>query len=490
MLKNTLFLSDVALLGVSALAAFAFRHGTLVTTLDRPGLGLYLTFSLFSGFIVLLTTRTSHKFWRYFSLSDVFRIVAVTGLVILISWSMTFLVNRTELIPRSVPIIHWLFSIILLCSARIFARLVFTPRAFRKGQKSTHIHDHRHILLVGLTDIAELYIRCADRIGGGKISIAGILDENPSLKGRFLKSAEVIGNPKDVISIINRLSVHGIDVDEIVVTTAFCHLSESSRNALRDFEVRTNSSLCLFEDRLGFGVSDSANSSSNAFDSADILHFGRKLSIYSVVKRAIDFFGALTLLVSLSPLIILSIMAVLIDVGAPVYFWQFRPGWGGKPFRILKFRTMRGAHDIDGNRIPDSDRSSTIGETLRLFRIDELPQLLNILRGDMSFVGPRPLLPIDQPEFLTSRLSVRPGLTGWAQVNGGRGISKEDKAALDVWYVENVSLLLDIEILFRTIMVLIRGEKMPRYDTLKAARDSLHIYRRSIEKSGTLHQAN
>jgi lipopolysaccharide/colanic/teichoic acid biosynthesis glycosyltransferase len=121
---------------------------------------------------------------------------------------------------------------------------------------------------------------------------------------------------------------------------------------------------------------------------------------------------------------------------------------------------MGGAHDVVGNRLPDELRSSSIGRFLRRSRLDELPQLYNILIGEMSFVGPRPLLPVDQPNGQTSRLLVRPGLTGWAQVNGGRDISPEEKAGLDLWYLENASFRLDIKILWRTLGMMIFGERL------------------------------
>src|SRR5262249_59033453 len=120
---------------------------------------------------------------------------------------------------------------------------------------------------------------------------------------------------------------------------------------------------------------------------------------------------------------------------------------------------MAAAHDVDGTRIADSERSSIIGRLLRRTRFDELPQLYNVLIGEMSFVGPRPLLPHDQPEGDTTRLLVRPGITGWAQDNGGRHISAADKSALDVWYLKNASLWLDVKILLQTVAMLIAGER-------------------------------
>jgi lipopolysaccharide/colanic/teichoic acid biosynthesis glycosyltransferase len=180
------------------------------------------------------------------------------------------------------------------------------------------------------------------------------------------------------------------------------------------------------------------------------------------MKRVIDIAGAICITLALAPVSVLVVVLVAIDVGFPLVFWQLRPGRHGRRFKLFKFRTMRPAHDADGSRVPDPLRSSSIGNFLRRSRLDELPQLYNILLGEMSFVGPRPLLPVDQPQWQHSRLVVRPGLTGWAQVNGGRDISPEDKAALDIWYIVNASLSLDIVILLRTLVMLVLGERVDR----------------------------
>jgi lipopolysaccharide/colanic/teichoic acid biosynthesis glycosyltransferase len=151
---------------------------------------------------------------------------------------------------------------------------------------------------------------------------------------------------------------------------------------------------------------------------------------------------------------------VVLDVGWPVVFWQQRPGLGGRQFRLYKLRTMVAAHDAEGRAVPERLRASRIGRALRRLRIDELPQVLNILVGEMSFIGPRPLLPADQSAAYAARLLVRPGLTGWAQVKAGRKVSPADKAALDVWYVKNASLTLDLAILVQTARMVIIGERI------------------------------
>ena len=178
------------------------------------------------------------------------------------------------------------------------------------------------------------------------------------------------------------------------------------------------------------------------------------------MKRGLDAVAALTVLVLLSPILFFVALAVAASIGSPVVFWQRRPGRRGRPFHLYKFRTMRSAHDPERKCLQDTHRTSKVGKFMRRTRLDELPQLINILRGDMSFVGPRPLLPRDQPQACGARLLVLPGLTGWAQVVGGRDIAPDDKAALDVWYVRNASLLLDLGIMARTVPIILFGERI------------------------------
>lgn len=174
----------------------------------------------------------------------------------------------------------------------------------------------------------------------------------------------------------------------------------------------------------------------------------------SVMKRAFDLIVALIVLLTLWPAIILVALFIRIKLGSPVLFKQVRPGLNGRPFNMLKFRSMLDASDKDGNPLPDEQRLTRFGRILRSTSLDELPGLINVLKGDMSLVGPRPLLmeylPLYSPEQ-ERRHDVRPGITGWAQVNGRNAISWEDKFKLDVWYVENRSMWLDIRILFLTV---------------------------------------
>jgi lipopolysaccharide/colanic/teichoic acid biosynthesis glycosyltransferase len=171
----------------------------------------------------------------------------------------------------------------------------------------------------------------------------------------------------------------------------------------------------------------------------------------------IDIVGSLGLMLLLLPIFAVATLLVLIDVGSPVLFWQERTGWRARPFLIYKYRTLRAPFSSEGLPAVGDRQPSAIGRFLRTTRIDELPQLINVLLGDMSLVGPRPLLPEDQPSNTALRLSVRPGITGWAQINGAKLVAKEDKETFDEWYVRNASPWVDTKIALLTLRVLGRN---------------------------------
>lgn len=171
-------------------------------------------------------------------------------------------------------------------------------------------------------------------------------------------------------------------------------------------------------------------------------------------KRPLDFLLSGLALALLAPLLLWVAVLILIKMGSPVLFTQERPGLGGRPFKIYKFRTMTPARDVDGQSLQDGQRLTALGLLLRKWSVDELPQLFNVFKGDMSLVGPRPLLMAYLPLYnamQARRHEVRPGITGWAQVHGRNAISWSDKFALDVWYVDHRSLWLDVRILWMTV---------------------------------------
>lgn len=186
-------------------------------------------------------------------------------------------------------------------------------------------------------------------------------------------------------------------------------------------------------------------------------------------KRFFDVAASLLLLILLAPLFLLIAMLVRMKLGYPVFFRQTRPGLNGAPFEMIKFRTMLEARDDEGNDLPNAQRMTTFGNLLRSTSLDELPELWNVIKGDMSLVGPRPLLMAYLPLYSTEqfrRHEVRPGVTGWAQVNGRNAISWEEKFKLDVWYVDNRTFTLDLKILFLTV------KKVFKRDGINATADT------------------
>ncbi len=179
------------------------------------------------------------------------------------------------------------------------------------------------------------------------------------------------------------------------------------------------------------------------------------------MKRVLDFTLAILTLIVLSPILIFIAALIRLGMGKPIFFSQVRPGFQGRPFKIYKFKTMTTERDGQRNPLRDAERLTPLGVLLRRMSLDELPEIINVIKGDMSIVGPRPLLVqyLDRytPEQ-ARRHEVKPGITGWAQVNGRNAITWEEKFKYDVWYVDNLNLWLDIKIIFMTIINVIKGE--------------------------------
>jgi sugar transferase EpsL len=191
-----------------------------------------------------------------------------------------------------------------------------------------------------------------------------------------------------------------------------------------------------------------------------------------MTKRALDLIGVTVLLVLLSPVMAVVALLVQARMGPPVLFRQLRPGRDGRPFVVLKFRTMIDQRDANGDLLPDEARLTGIGRVLRRTSLDELPELVNVLKGEMSLVGPRPLLMEYLPRYTTEQMrrhEVRPGLTGWAQVNGRNALSWDEKFALDVWYVDHRSVRLDLRILGRTLAEVFGGRGIAAPDRFQGS---------------------
>ena len=441
----------------------------------------YSGFTFVAGAVVFGALRPHKTLYRYTSLFDLLRISAAVTLTIFLALSLSFLTSRLEGVARSIPVIQWLILIAILIWIRVLARMwsEFQRRSnVVRGSPTTE-----HVLVIGVSHLTELYLESLAVYAPRRLEVVGILSEHRELRGRLLRNQMVLGAPEKLASVLEQLELHGVEVARIAVIEPVERLSRSARNAILAVEQTSDIKIDWLPERLGLteesskdrtgqvgpaaGTKFRKNSSPFSVESGT---FGR----YGYVKRAADIILAAVLVIALAPLIGFVGLVVVADVGLPIVFWQKRPGRFGCTFKLYKFRTMRAPHDGEGKRIPDEYRSTGIGRVLRRMRLDELPQLYNILIGEMSFVGPRPLLPWDQPINVISRLSVRPGLTGLAQVHGDRDMPPNDKNALDIWYIKNASPWLDLKIAVRTGLVLVRGERLD-VKMLQRVREALKL---------------
>jgi lipopolysaccharide/colanic/teichoic acid biosynthesis glycosyltransferase len=475
---------DICLAGAATIMAFVVRDNFIVSDSRLWAVLPYLGLTLAVSILTIALFGLDRSVWRFSSFVDALYVVAASATIVITTVTFAFALNRLDGVPRSIPVIQFLLMTAFLMAPRAYMRLRHATRPSRMLQFSPSKHPstgQSSALIVGLNRLTELYLKSAREFGSGGMQVAGILGRNDRHTGRLMLRVPVLGTPEEVSEVVQTLKVHGVEIDRIIVTLPWSGLSRAAQSALRQIETSSGIRVQQLPEELGFLPSagrtpqhpDIQSVLADDLPHVDIQadHLEELLGIspqerealgqrfYWTVKRGFDVLGSLFLIALLAPVMAIAALLVMLDVGGPVLFWQQRPGLAGRPFRIYKLRTMRAAHDEQGNVVPENERTSLIGDFLRRTRLDELPQLFQILNGDMSFVGPRPLLPDDQPAVPTARLLVRPGLTGWAQVSGGRQISIEDKAALDLWYVRHASLWLDLRILGRTALMLFFGER-------------------------------
>jgi lipopolysaccharide/colanic/teichoic acid biosynthesis glycosyltransferase len=451
---------DFAWVGLSPFLAVFVRENFAPSVEKLQGVIGYALICVVAAAVVIAILQLHQRLWRYTSLVEVLNLMAAASAILVIAISASFVLTRLEGVPRSLPAIQWLLLVAAMVGSRIVVRLWAERRRRRRGRAKEPHRLAENVLIVGLNDLTELYLRSVAEFAPADFVIVGILARELKLRGRKIGFNKVLGTPEQASQIISQLDIHGVSVERLIVVQPFEQFSREAQGVLLMVERSSAIKVEWLVESLGLRRGEASNAS-DGLEAGSHPAENKQISLprYHFVKRAIDVSAAICLLLTLGPVIALVALLVAIDVGVPLVFWQQRPGWQGRPFKLFKFRTMCAGHDTEGNRTPDGLRSSNFGYFLRRSRLDELPQLYNILVGEMSFIGPRPLLPVDQPEGQEMRLMVRPGLTGWAQVNGGRDISPEDKAALDVWYIVHASLWLDIAILLRTLLFVVLGER-------------------------------
>ena len=342
---------------------------------------------------------------------------------------------------------------------------LITARALavlRENKNTVPVHEpdapSEHIIMIGANHLSALYIKLVRSYSPARHRVIAVVDDELSLFGRRVVGVPVVSTVAHIDRTIEEFEVHGICIDRVIVGGDDTLLSQDALEEVRSVCRRHDIELQFVPQLIGLDIFK-ARSKTAAAPAPRKAPVFANLPRYHHVKRFIDFFISGVALIILLPTIAFVSLLALIDVGSPVVFWQQRVGRGGSSFLLYKFRTLHPPFDKHGRPVYEEHRLSWIGQILRTARLDELPQLFNVLVGEMSLIGPRPLLPEDQPANSKLRLLARPGVTGWAQVNGGNLITNDEKGALDEWYVRHASPWLDLRIVGLTLRFAFTGER-------------------------------
>jgi lipopolysaccharide/colanic/teichoic acid biosynthesis glycosyltransferase len=439
--------SDVAWVIVSPALALWLRDADLLSHTWVGASLIYCVVSALFSIVGLFIFRVQDGMARYFSVHDAIDIAKAVVFAEFVTCVILFSLTRLDGIPRSMPLIHGLLLATGLVAGRMFARMMHGEDPAALGYQ----FRRDRIILIGANRLSAFFIELIHSYPPDGQRVIAVLDDRPEMLGRAIGGVKVLGAPGQLEAIVKEFAIHGVYAERAVIAGEEDLLSPE---VMREIQLvcEQNQIDLAFLPRL-IGITEWKHPPlAAAATSSTSMPGGPPFALPSFFwfKRAIDLGGSLALFVLLCPLMMMAALLVLVDVGPPVLFWQQRLGRHRRPFLMYKFRTLRPPFDGNGDPIPDGVRMSAIGRILRASRIDELPQLLNVLIGDMSLIGPRPLLPEDQPANASVRLSVRPGITGWAQVNGGKLVTKERKEKLDEWYVRNASPWTDLRIMFMT----------------------------------------
>ena len=361
-----------------------------------------------------------------------------------------FTFTRLDDVPRSVPIIHFFILTAALIGGRVWRRSTVQRQDLGGAFRIKHARE-QHVILVGVSRLAWFYIRLLDTFAADRRRVVGLIDINRALVGRTMFGQVVLGCPDDAAALIDDFASHGMPITGFVVCDQRPAAVEAYFGMLRELCEARSITLTDLAKELGLD-SESEMLAEPIFTPV--------VSTYLRFRPYLDAAISIFVLAIFLPVLVCVAVGVLLSMGPPVVFWQRRIGRYGFPIFVYKFRSMRNAVDRDGNALANAQRSSRFGEFLRATRLDELPQLWNVARRDMALIGPRPLLPEDQPDRPELRLSTPPGITGWAQIHGGKLVSVKDKNAMDEYYVRNASVLLDLKIVLKTVRTILLGDKM------------------------------
>lgn len=435
--------------------ALWIRGAQVLSPAAWPEAALYCAISFVAALIAFLIFRIRDGMTHLFSVHDAIEVAKAVVLSEFATCLVLFSVTRLDGVPRSTPLIHALILSAGLIMARAIVRMLHQERDPLSAAGET---PTEHIIVIGSNRLSSLYIDFLHAYAPGRHRVIAVLDDNPEMIGRSVAGVRVLGPAQHLLPVVEEFKEHGIRTDRIIVGGDPDSLSKETGADIGRVCNEHDARLDFIPRLIGLSGLQAPVPEARAETRRSIP------SVYSLpryfrVKRYIDLVLVSPLIVVLLPVFVAVAIVVLLDVGSPVFFWQRRIGMNGQKFQIHKFRTLKPAFDWRGQPVPAGERASWIGHLLRKFRLDELPQLLNVLVGDMSLIGPRPLLPRDQPPNPAFRLLVRPGITGWAQVRGGNLLTPLEKNALDEWYIRNASPMLDLRIAGRTLLVMLGGER-------------------------------
>jgi lipopolysaccharide/colanic/teichoic acid biosynthesis glycosyltransferase len=461
-------LTDVFGVLFAAPIALALRDPNLFGYQHNVEAIIYSTIAFAVGGAIIFAFNLGKNVRGLISMNEVQSVVLAALCAVSVTALIVFSFTRLDFVPRTVPLIH----VLVLASLMLTARAIATKRRRRRERRNgVAPAEASHILLIGANQLAWSYLRMLNVLDRGRSDVVAILDDNPKLFGRSILGYPVLAPLTELSRVVHEYGVHGVRIDRVLIAANQRADEPEYWKKLQDDCHASGISVGFLGDILGVELGPS---------SAPVDAPARDARAYAKVKRVFDFCIALALSAVFAPVFAIVSFAVLIDMGWPITFWQKRDGKDGEPFLIYKIRTMHAPFDRRGRFVEESRRTSRVGEFLRRTRLDELPQLWNVLTGTMSFVGPRPLLPADQPSTSKYRLRVRPGLTGWAQIHGGKRVDADDKGLLDDWYVENASLRLDLSIILRTVSIVVLGdERIEAMSASDAARKQDSVRRTS-----------
>ena len=396
-----------------------------------------------------------HRSWRFLVASTIVHAMIFSAFVVSLATVLIFLYDRLVLLPRSVPVLFYSLFFAWILLPRILYGC-WRSRCRRNGGPSVRRHE-RPLLLAGGGPLTALLADWLARDPGPRPWYpVGILDEDLAV-GRRLGTVPVLGRIADFRRVLGFLRARGEKPERILIAR---RAEELPREALRSLQKAAYAEgiPVTFLDRL----LEMGTVVAREDVSPETCTVAYPVSSWLAVRGPLDVLAAVMGLLLLAPLLLTAAVLVLVTKGRPVLFVQVRPGRNGERLRIFKLRTMHDLVAADGKMAPPEHRLSAVGRWLRRFRIDELFQLLNVVRGEMALIGPRPLIAEDlerMPDKGRGRFLVRPGVTGWAQVNGGNRLEFREKYAMDMWYIAHASPWLDLRIVWKTLVMMSRGER-------------------------------